>query len=806
MVHASFLLFLGAEPVAAVLRPFEILGRHLGDEAAGFALDHLAVFLSCLRVADGELLFGAGDADIGQPPFLLNPFLVLALEMGDGILLEADQVDMGELQSLGGVEGHQLHAVGRLVVVAVLENRHQGQLGDQPVQGRLLLLFLQVADPAYQFFHIGHARFGLFLRAAGVAQPVLVSQFLDEQPGQAHGIHLLGLTAFLLQPVGETLQVDPGLARQLLFQPVLVQYQPEIAVTPGGVLAQGLQGGGADLASRRVDDAQQGAVVLGVGDDAQVGGQILDLAAFEEGGAAGDLVGHRVLAQQLFVEPGLMVAAIENGEVLPGRALEMLADDVDHHLLGLVLVVAAGQHAHEVAIAGGGPEFLVEQVRIVADDPVGHAQDAAGRAVVLLQLDHLQRREILLQQADVLGTGAAPGIDGLVVVADHGELLPHSAQQLDQLVLAGVGILVLVDQQVMDALAPLVQHLGLLTEQLYRQHDEIVEIHRVAGLQLFPVGEVDTGLVLLETVFGGSQRLFRRDEIILPLADAPLGLLDQFGLGVVLVLQFGDAVLGIPGIEYAEALAVAEMGMLVLQDVQSQGVEGGDAQAACLLLAEQFAGTLLHFLRRLVGEGDGADLFRPIAALADQPGDLLGDHAGLAAAGPGQHQTGLLDGHHGLSLGFIEVLQLHGRYSIVPALPWGINHPGYCLAQPSERLAHRPAGLAGGGAPLPVAQFRCTAARQRRRAAGGACHQPAARAVWRRFRRGFLLQPAGPVASSLFRGNPRDGGIGPLPDRAGRPPDPVRFLRRSCLACRRFLLAGAGALQRFFHRRGARGL
>ena len=43
-------------------------------------------------------------------------------------------------------------------------------------------------------------------------------------------------------------------------------------------------------------------------------------------------------------------------------------------------------------------------------------------------------------------------------------------------------------------------------------------------------------------------------------------------------------------------------------------------------------------LRRLVGEGDGGDVARRIAALLDQVSNLVGDDARLAAARPGEHQ------------------------------------------------------------------------------------------------------------------------------------------------------------------------
>ncbi|STE72586.1 Uncharacterised protein [Escherichia coli] len=48
-------------------------------------------------------------------------------------------------------------------------------------------------------------------------------------------------------------------------------------------------------------------------------------------------------------------------------------------------------------------------------------QNTSGRAVVLLKLNHLQCREILTQQHQVLRTCTAPGVDRLVVIANYGK-------------------------------------------------------------------------------------------------------------------------------------------------------------------------------------------------------------------------------------------------------------------------------------------------------------------------------------------------------------------------------------------------
>ena len=68
---------------------------------------------------------------------------------------------------------------------------------------------------------------------------------------------------------------------------------------------------------------------------------------------------------------------------------------------------------------------------------------------------------------------------------------------------------------------------------------------------------------------------------------------------------------------------------------------------------DQRLGALAHFLRRLVGEGDGRDLLRLQPGL-QQPRDLVHDDARLARAGAGQHQAGAGEVVHGLHLGGVQ--------------------------------------------------------------------------------------------------------------------------------------------------------
>lgn len=87
------------------------------------------------------------------------------------------------------------------------------------------------------------------------------------------------------------------------------------------------------------------------------------------------------------------------------------------------------------------------------------------------------------------------------------------------------------------------------------------------------------------------------------------------------------------------------------QNLHAERVEGADRQlidghfAAFLagrgerFAFEQLAHALAHFQRGLVGECDGGDVARLEALGLDQVRNFLRDHARLAAAGAGEHET-----------------------------------------------------------------------------------------------------------------------------------------------------------------------
>ena len=84
------------------------------------------------------------------------------------------------------------------------------------------------------------------------------------------------------------------------------------------------------------------------------------------------------------------------------------------------------------------------------------------RAVILLELDDLDLREMLFHVEQVGDLRAAPAVDALVVIADHAEVAMLLRQGVDELELRGIGVLIFVHHDVAIFGAAGFQRVGML--------------------------------------------------------------------------------------------------------------------------------------------------------------------------------------------------------------------------------------------------------------------------------------------------------------------------------------------------------
>ena len=307
------------------------------------------------------------------------------------------------------------------------------------------------------------------------------------------------------------------------------------------------------------------------------------------------------------------------------------------------------------------PQPFGMALAVVGDHGVGGLEDHSGGAVVLLQPDNPCLRIEPVEMEDVVNIGAAPAVDRLVVVADHGKIARLAGQQGHQLELDEVGILVFVDHQPLVAVAVSLQDLGVFLPKPHGKQQQVVKIQKIHLLEALLVALIAFGHL------GGTGKI-RMPDVIRPLRigfghrDAPAPQRRVVALPDlpqrIHYLHYQPLLVALGG--NGEAAAVPQLLGMAPQHADAEGVEGADGHRIGRLRAKHPSDALAHLARGLVGEGDRHDGVR-LDAMPHQVGNSLHNYRGLAGAGPRQQQQRPFQALHGLLLAVIH--QRHNQIS-----------------------------------------------------------------------------------------------------------------------------------------------
>ncbi len=233
-----------------------------------------------------------------------------------------------------------------------------------------------------------------------------------------------------------------------------------------------------------------------------------------------------------------------------------------------------------------------------------------------------------------------------------------AGQQLQPAVLGVVGVLVLVDQHVTEAVRVPVPDLGEQLQHVDGADQQVVEVHRVGAMQLTLVGAIHVGDGLLEV---GADQLgvgVRVAQLVLGVGDlrADRGGREPLGVDPKVIDAALDQPPRVGRVVDRELSRVAEPRRLGAQHPRAGGVERHHPHRADAP-ADQQLGTVAHLAGGLVRERDRQDLVRLRRVGPDQVGDPVRQHPGLARARARDDQQRPLSVGHGLALGLVEPLQ-----------------------------------------------------------------------------------------------------------------------------------------------------
>ena len=140
-----------------------------------------------------------------------------------------------------------------------------------------------------------------------------------------------------------------------------------------------------------------------------------------------------------------------------------------------------------------GVEGPVDALGVGFDDAGRGVQDILGGAIIFAQADHRGAGKIALEAEDVADVGVAPGVDALVGVADHAEVLVGPGEELSEAILGDVGVLEFVNEEITVTPVILGLYLWVLLQQMGGANQQIVKVQGILPSQRLLVVTIDPG-------------------------------------------------------------------------------------------------------------------------------------------------------------------------------------------------------------------------------------------------------------------------------------------------------------------------
>src|SRR3989454_2358032 len=607
---------------------------------------------SAASVREVRAIFGPGDAHVAEATLLFELGLAAALDrarVGKDTFLHTGHENDRELQTLYRM--HRDERRRRLRVLVFVDVRHERDLLEKARQLLLLWKAGELFGQRTQLLDVRPALLPFFGPVLEVCLVPRESGNLVEQPRQRE---LLGRAAKLRHDPSE------GDERVLLpFGDRRDDVRLRERVTDAHlVLACGREQRGARLvaqaARRRVQDAREREGVVRIPDQPQVGQRVLHLAALIERHPADDLIRESERAELVLDRARLRVRPVQNGDVpRPVRlAFTLKSLDLSRDDLGFMRLVVRLHHDDGSTTLPVGPQLLLFARGVVPHHRVRRVEDPLRRAIVLLELDDLGVRIVAFEIEDVPHVGAAPAEDRLIVVADDGQVLLEAGEVSQEHVLGAVGVLVLVEEDVLVAVLPLLERAVARLEQAAGEEQQVVEVDCVVLTQKLVVALPDDGGDAVQLSLRARGQIRRSFELVLRAGDDRgdgAGVEDALARVRVGHRLTEDGAL-VSLVVDGERTIDPDRRTLAAEEARTEGVKSPDGELSEALFPYEAVEPLPHFPSRLVGESDGQDRTRGHPEISDQVRDPVRQDPGLAGSGAGEDQQRAIAVGHGGAL------------------------------------------------------------------------------------------------------------------------------------------------------------
>ena len=275
-----------------------------------------------------------------------------------------------------------------------------------------------------------------------------------------------------------------------------------------------------------IDHPLKGQIIGGRDGQPEIGHRIADFLAFVKARPADHTIRQADGQKPVFKGTHLMGGTDKNGHLFQRARIAMPPAPLQpFHFLAhparLFLTVPMADEADLFAVLLFGPQRLAQTPLIAGDHGAGGGQNMGGRAVILLQPHHNGARKILFKPQDIAHLGPAPAIDRLVIIAHAADVLMRLRQKPQPKVLADVGILVLVHQNIAEPALILFQHIGVFLKDHHAMQQKIAKIGGVQSAQTLLILLIKLGSTVVEGRSLGRGHAIRGQRAVFPAVDDP---------------------------------------------------------------------------------------------------------------------------------------------------------------------------------------------------------------------------------------------------------------------------------------------
>ena len=257
-------------------------------------------------------------------------------------------------------------------------------------------------------------------------------------------------------------------------------------------------------------------------------------------------------------------------------------------------------------------------------------------------------RKVALEVEDVAKVGASPAVNGLIRIPHDAQVPVHFGEAADQQILRPVGVLVFVDEDVLELVRVELARFLAGFHQLDGLQQQIVEIERAGVVERLDVALVDLADLFVPVIRADRAHLPGRFHAVLGLADARQRRArgDQLVVDPELFQRLPDDRQLIGRVVDDEVALEADRRRLPPQQPRGERMKRREPDLPAVL-AEQLLDPAAHLLGGLVRERHREHLSRLCQTAGDEMRHAGGDDTRLPGTGAGEDQqraVGVEDG------------------------------------------------------------------------------------------------------------------------------------------------------------------